>query len=86
MDNQKISQNTSTGPKSPSTQLKLVDVNAEKANFLYFIAKMSDQGIIDDYNSRAQFIIPINSELRIQLDSGTEISRNAKLLVNKPQK
>jgi hypothetical protein len=47
---------------------------------------MSDQGIIDDYNSRAQFIIPINSELRIQLDSGTEISRNAKLLVNKPQK
>ena len=47
---------------------------------------MNELGNIENYSSRAQFIIPVGSELRIHIDSGTPVSRGAKILVNKPKK
>jgi hypothetical protein len=37
-------------------------------------------------DKRKQFIIPVDSEVRFQLDCGTKISRGAKLLINKPKR
>jgi hypothetical protein len=41
---------------------------------------------VEHGDSRKQFIIPVGAEVRFQIDLGTAISRNAKLLVNKPKK
>lgn len=47
---------------------------------------MNEQGYLDHGARNTQFIIPIGSEVRFQVDSGTPISKEAVLLVNKPKR
>jgi hypothetical protein len=46
---------------------------------------MNEHGELDHSDKEKQFIIPVDSEVRFQLDCGTAVSRGARLLVNKPQ-
>ena len=52
----------------------------------YYIGRMNEQGYLDYGDRNTQFIIPIGSEVRFQVDSGTPISKEAVLLVNKPKR
>jgi hypothetical protein len=52
----------------------------------YYVARLTDDGHIEGGDERKQFIVTMGSEVRFQLDYGTKISKEAKLLVNKPKK
>jgi hypothetical protein len=52
----------------------------------YYRARMNAEGMIEHNDPWKQFIIPMGAEVRFQVDIGTPISRNSKLLVNKPKK
>lgn len=54
-------------------------------NKVYFTTRFNDSGELEGYNKRNQFLIPVNSEVRFTIDAGIKISKNAKLLINKPQ-
>lgn len=47
---------------------------------------MNEKGELEYAESEKQFIIPVDSEVRFQLDYGPAISRGARLLVNKPKR
>ena len=52
----------------------------------YYVARFRESGRINHSDKRKQFIIPVDSEVRFQLDVGHKISRGAKLLINKPKR
>lgn len=52
----------------------------------YFVARMDETGQLDYSDKEKQFIVPVDSEVRFQLDYGTKISRGARLLVSKPKR
>ena len=52
----------------------------------YFVAKLLENGVLEHHHKEQQFIIPIDSEVRFQVDRGTKISRQARLLINKPKR
>jgi hypothetical protein len=77
--------NYDANPSGPASGVK--DAKPRKSNLQrpYYIGRMNEQGHIEHGDKRNQFIIPIGSEVRFQVDSGTPISREAVLLVNKPK-
>lgn len=56
-----------------------------KLNKVYFTTRFRENGELEGYQEKQQFIIPVNSEVRFYLDCGMTISKNARLLVNKPK-
>ena len=54
------------------------------ANQDYFLARMNAQGVLYHSHNEKLFIVPIGSKVKFEMDYGTPISRNPKLLVNKP--
>jgi hypothetical protein len=45
---------------------------------------MDESGRLEHTDKEKQFIVPVDSEVRFQLEYGTKLSRGARLLVNKP--
>jgi hypothetical protein len=50
----------------------------------YYTARIDEKGMIEFDNDRKQFIVPTGTEIRFQLNYGSKISNNAKLVVNMP--
>ena len=77
--------NYDANPSGPASGVKNSKPRKTNLTRPYYIGRMNEQGYLDNGDSRNQFIIPIGSEVRFQIDSGTPISKEAVLLVNKPK-
>ena len=75
-----FSPNKMAGPSNRRRSL------VKRADKPYYTARILQNGELEYYDKEKQFIIPAESEVRFQLDYGTPISLEAKLLVNKPKR